>query len=128
MPMRYGIARHDCSPCSAEASFKECEMIQLYHGDCRHIIMSEKIDLSNVIVVTDPPFNIGYHYKTYRDRMKQNEYMDMLASFIRTPAVVIHYPEALHGLSVRGGGDPIKGCQLVLQFKFAKATQRYCVL
>ena len=30
------------------------------------------------ILVTDPPFNIGYKYKTYKDKMKASEYYSML--------------------------------------------------
>lgn len=82
--------------------------MNLFCGDCIKIISDNAIDLSSVIVVTDPPFNIGYHYKTYKDRMKADEYMGMIAGFIQNPAVMIHYPEALYALSVRGGVIPEK--------------------
>ena len=68
----------------------------------------------NVVVVTDPPFNIGYHYGEYNDRMKDTEYYGMLADILkRFPAVVIHYPEALHRLSFESGKIPEKVCSWV---------------
>ena len=33
----------------------------------------------NVIYVSDPPFNIGYKYNTYKDRMKESEYFRWLS-------------------------------------------------
>ena len=79
-----------------------CRM--LYQGDCRDVIKREGIDLKDCIVVTDPPFNIGYHYKSYKDRMKAEEYEQMIVGLIHSRAVIIHYPEALHAISMRGGG------------------------
>lgn len=58
-------------------------------------------ELGNVIIVTDPPFNIGYHYKEYNDNMIEDDYFAMLVDIInKFPTVIIHYPEALHRLSV----------------------------
>ena len=57
--------------------------------------------MDNVIVVTDPPFNIGYHYGKYKDKMDETEYFEMLENIVSVfPSVIIHYPEALHELSV----------------------------
>ena len=59
------------------------------------------------IIVTDPPFNVGYHYRTYHDRMDADEYFSSLASmFSEYPSVVIHYPESLHRLSIDMGMAP----------------------
>lgn len=53
------------------------------------------------VVVTDPPFNIGYHYSGYSDRMDEADYYGMLAEVTgQTASVVVHYPEALHRLSI----------------------------
>lgn len=41
-------------------------MIQIFNEDCRKIL---KDIPNNVCIVTDPPFNIGYHYNTYSDNM-----------------------------------------------------------
>lgn len=59
------------------------------------------------VVVTDPPFNVGYHYNGYSDRMDEGEYYAMLAEVTaQTAAVVIHYPEQLHRLSIEKGEAP----------------------
>jgi len=99
----------------------------LFNGDCREVISKESINLSSVVVVTDPPFNIGYHYKSYKDRMAENEYLNMMADFIKNPSVIIHYPEALYRISGRGGGISLQGSKLDIQLKSSPATQRHCV-
>lgn len=35
--------------------------------------------VENPVIVTDPPFNVGYHYGTYHDRMPEGEYWRWLA-------------------------------------------------
>ena len=63
-----------------------------------HIIANECV---NPVIVTDPPFNIGYHYRTYKDRVNADAYYEGLASiFTEYPSVVVLYPEALHRLSM----------------------------
>lgn len=63
----------------------------------------------NVIVVTDPPFNIGYHYGQYKDRMNEEEYFNMLVTFLKDfPCVFIHYPEELYEIAIRYGKKPEK--------------------
>lgn len=42
-------------------------MTKLYNGDCRAIIKDIKPE--NCIVITDPPFNVGYHYNSYSDNL-----------------------------------------------------------
>lgn len=63
------------------------------------------------VIVTDPPFNIGYHYKTYHDRMKEDDYYRMLKEVFTTldcPFVVIHYPENIVRLSIELGITPTR--------------------
>ena len=63
--------------------------ITIYHADCRDILPHlEPVDL----VLTDPPYNIGYHYESYDDNLPEPDYLKLL-SLIKTPAVLIHYPE-----------------------------------
>lgn len=79
----------------------------LINADCREAFQSILEPNRNIIVVSDPPFNIGYHYGKYADKMKENEYFEMLAAlFGQTPSAVIHYPEALHKLSCKMGKCP----------------------
>jgi len=80
-------------------------MIKLYNGDCLESM--DKIDYD--IVVSDPPFNIGYKYNSYKDKMKKEEYYNMLSRVIKDkPAVIIHYAEQLHELSIKLGKAPEK--------------------
>lgn len=58
-------------------------------------------------VVTDPPFNVGYRYNGYSDRMDEGDCHAMPAEVTaQTAAVVIHYPEQLHRLSIEKGEAP----------------------
>ena len=84
-------------------------MIELYNGDCVEVL--EKIDKTNEIIVTGPPFNVGYKYSTYKDKMKTNEYYDWLASVLTATGnrfVCIHYPESLYEFAIRTGEAPQK--------------------
>ena len=59
------------------------------------------------VVVTDPPFNIGYRYKGYKDRMPEDEYYSMLEEVTALcPSVIVHYPEQMHRLSIAKGEAP----------------------
>lgn len=44
------------------------------------------------LVITDPPYNQGYSYNQYKDRISEEEYIELL-SHIPVPCVIIHYPE-----------------------------------
>lgn len=46
----------------------------------------------NGLVITDPPYNQGYSYNQYKDKVSQDEYIELLSK-IPTPCVIIHYPE-----------------------------------
>lgn len=62
------------------------------------------------VLVTDPPFNVGYHYKSYDDRLPEREYWRSLADMVRKfdGACVVHYPEALDRLSIELGEAPVR--------------------
>ncbi len=75
--------------------YYEDDAVRIYHGDCREILSR----LPRGVVVTDPPYNIGYHYAGYEDRMDEEGYWEMLGEMCRTPSVVLHYPEELFRLS-----------------------------
>ena len=60
--------------------------------------------------ITDPPFNIGYHYNEHDDSMPMNEYISML-SLIPSPRVIIHYPEpTINILPHAFGGELVEKC------------------
>ena len=76
--------------------------------DIFYKIINEHYD-KNIILVSDPPFNINYKYNTYLDNMKEDEYYEMLDFFFKDlPSVVIHYPEQLYKLSFQIGKFPNK--------------------
>jgi site-specific DNA-methyltransferase (adenine-specific) len=61
------------------------------------------------VIVTDPPFNVGYHYNNYKDNMDEDDYYEMLASvFQYSPFVVIHYPEEIYKIAFQVGEFPDK--------------------
>lgn len=79
------------------------------------------MDRENTIIVTDPPFNIGYHYNEYNDKMDEVEYYTMLANLVRRfPCVIIHYPESLHRLSLESGEIPTRVCSWVYNSNTAR--------
>ena len=61
------------------------------------------------VIVTDPPFNIRYHYKTYQDNKKDSEYWEDLRDlFLQAPSCVIMYPESLYVLAAYLNKIPTK--------------------
>ena len=56
----------------------------------------DKFDFINLknksIIITDPPYNIGFKYNEHDDNMSDEAYVDMIANFQNTPSVFIHYP------------------------------------
>lgn len=91
-------------------------MIELYNTDCMQLLRGGQLQGRKIIIVTDPPFNIGYKYNTYKDRKKEQEYWQWLAGLLTelgTPFVVVHYPEALYRLAIETGQAPAKVCSWV---------------
>jgi DNA modification methylase len=83
-------------------------MIKLINDNCLAVIDELKRH-NNCILVSDPPFNIGYNYKTYKDNMPEHAYYQMLRKiFGETPSVVIHYPESLYKLALGLNKTPTK--------------------
>lgn len=60
--------------------------IEIIHGDFR------QFEIPNGLVITDPPYNQGYSYNKYKDKIDEDEYI-LLLSRIPVPCVIIHYPE-----------------------------------
>lgn len=83
----------------------------IINGDSREILQSDEFkDLlsgKHPIIVTDPPFNIGYHYGSYKDRMADEDYFEMLSEMLSPyPFVIIHYPESIYQLALKIGKAP----------------------
>lgn len=78
--------------------------IRIYHGDNTHVLPQLNLDLSLCVFVSDPPFNVGYHYNEFKDRVPESEYHKRLGEmFGMNKHVLIHYPEALykHAMQIR---------------------------
>ncbi len=60
--------------------------VRIINDDFRNHIIPEGL------VITDPPYNQGYAYNQYKDKMTEEEYIRLLAR-IPHPCVIIHYPE-----------------------------------
>jgi len=63
------------------------------------IICGNILDFINDIpkdafIISDPPYNQGYHYDNYDDKMEEQDYRDLLYNvFEGRKSVIIHYPE-----------------------------------
>ena len=78
-------------------------------GDCLEVLPSIQARNKKFIVVTDPPFNVGYHYNNYKDNLDADEYYEMLGSvFQYSPFVVIHYAEEIYKIAFQMGEFPDK--------------------
>ena len=74
----------------------------LYCGDCRDILFQTISDCDNPIIVSDPPFNIGYKYDKYKDKMNDDDYYTFMGEvFGMCPSVIIHYPESLYKIALQ---------------------------
>lgn len=93
----------------------------LYCGDCRDVLFQSVKDSDNPIVVSDPPFNIGYKYDKYRDRMSEDDYYTLMGEvFSLCPSVIIHYPEQLYKIAFQIGMFPERVVSWVYNSNTAK--------
>lgn len=93
------------------AELKEFSLgkISIYNQNSINFIQKLNLDLSKCIFVSDPPFNIGYHYDKYRDKMSESDYYKMLSDiFGKNKQVIIHYPEQMYKHSFTIGIFPEK--------------------
>lgn len=75
-------------------------MMKLIHGDCRDYIDDVVKGEGNPVIVSDPPFNINYKYRTYKDNLNEDDYYSLIKRVFGTaPSVIIHYPEELYKIS-----------------------------
>lgn len=98
---------------------------ELYNGDCVEIL--QNINIEKSVIVTDPPFNIGYHYNSYNDSLPEEEYYSWLVKiFSGRPHVVIHYAEQLYKYSHCCGILPTKVISWVYNSNTAKQHRDIC--
>lgn len=90
----------------------------LYNADCSGFTANIPEDS---IIVTDPPFNINYHYSKYKDNLPEDCYFEWLARiFGDKPLVCVMYPEALHKLSMKMNRSPSRVVSWVYNSNTAK--------
>lgn len=94
---------------------------ELILGNCLEELPKIKAKKEKFVIVTDPPFNIGYHYNNYKDNMDSQEYYEMLGDvFQYSPFVVIHYPEEIYKIAFQVGEFPDKVVSWVYNSNTAK--------
>lgn len=93
---------------------------RLIHGDC---LEEMKNIPSDVFVFSDPPYNQGYHYNAYHDRMSDDGYATMLRTvFLQfKKSIVIHYPEEMMHIF---GGIYSKDLQQVVSWVYNSNTAK----
>lgn len=97
--------------------------MKIYNDDCQQLLphILEKLDRKKVILVSDPPFNIGYHYNSYKDNLNEEEYYEALESiFGEDKCVLVHYPEQLYKFSFQIGKFPEKVISWIYNSNTAK--------
>jgi hypothetical protein len=73
---------------------QKAEVAVIVHDDFREHL--DRPEWSDCYVISDPPYNQGYHYGTYQDNRTEVDYADLLrAAFFGRRAVIIHYPEVV---------------------------------
>jgi site-specific DNA-methyltransferase (adenine-specific) len=103
--------------------YYEHEGITIYHGDCREILPHlEPVDL----VLTDPPYNAGKDYGTYKDNLSKDDYQDFMSQIIylsraraknqfwvapryQMPFFLTQFPDAHLIVIRRGARGPYRG-------------------
>lgn len=96
-------------------------MIKTILGNNLEELKKLNLDLSKVIFVSDPPFNIGYHYNSYSDKMKEADYYRYLAELFKgSKHVLIHYSENLYKYAIEIGEAPVKTVSWVYNSNTAK--------
>lgn len=79
--------------------------ISIVHGSCLDYLGM----IDGGTIITDPPYNVGYHYDECKDDMSRENYYQMLTDVTSgRPSVIIHYPEAMYEFAFHAGRLPDK--------------------
>jgi DNA modification methylase len=78
------------------------------------------IDKETTFIVTDPPYNVGWKYDSYKDNMSEADYLEMFSHFKGFKFVVIHYIEDIIKYIVPHMGVPDKVVQWVYNSNMGK--------
>ena len=66
------------------------QLIEMKNKDFRDVMYEIEEDF---IVVTDPPYNIGYEYNEYPDDLSTEDYIELIGNLKGKRTAIIHYPE-----------------------------------
>ena len=66
------------------------KLIEMKNKDFRDVMYEIEEDF---IVVTDPPYNIGYEYNEYPDDLSTSDYIELIGNLKGKRTAIIHYPE-----------------------------------
>ena len=83
----------------------------IYNQDFREII--KDLDKENTLIITDPPYNVGWKYDTYKDKVSEEDYAQLFTHFRGFKLVVIHYIEDIIKYIVPSMSIPTKCVQWV---------------
>lgn len=101
------------------------EINRIYNIDAKTLVQNIFSDggVGKYIIVTDPPFNVWYHYEWFYDKQDEDVYYNDLTKILTCiwcPFVVIHYPESLYKLSYYTKTIPTKVVSRVYNSNTAK--------
>jgi len=65
----------------------------VYNNNFQDIINNLAFDY----IITDPPYNVGYGYPDYNDKMSSENYIQMLSALNSYKTVMVHYAEEFCG-------------------------------
>ena len=105
----------------------------ILNGNCLDVLPTLDVDWSKVVLVSDPPYNVGYKYNQYKDSMGEKEYFNFLKNVFyrehngkKIPCVLLHYPEYLHRYSIEIGQQPVKEIVWVFNNHLPKQHRSIC--
>ena len=90
----------------------------IYNKDYRDII--KDLDKNKTLIITDPPYNVGWSYNTYKDKISEDDYLKLFSHFKGFRFVVIHYIEDIIKYIVPNLGVPNKVVQWVYNSNMRK--------
>jgi DNA modification methylase len=87
--------------------YYENNFVKLYNVKIEDFLHTD-ICPDNAITISDPPYNVGYHYDNCDDNMTEEEYYQFIALVFGSKSVIIHYPEPMYKISYALGKFPSK--------------------
>tara|TARA_R100000152_G_C6749485_1_gene173135 strand:- start:391 stop:1041 length:651 start_codon:yes stop_codon:yes gene_type:complete len=90
----------------------------IYNKDFRDLLTG--LDKDKTLIITDPPYNVGWTYDTYKDKVSEDDYLKLFSHFKGFRFIVIHYIEDIIKYIVPIMGVPTKVVQWVYNSNMGK--------